>query len=154
MLPAVVLRRVECCNSAACCAEHALCTIIWSLAMRWQDMRQCAGKVQYLVKWKGLGYDESTWESPADLLPKFTAELARFQDQHPVTNELDHRKRSHAQVRSHSSTAFFLKFALQPSSCHLLCLSHISWLPVAVHTERCIARGLQRDTGACINICI
>ena len=106
MLPAVVLRCVDICNSAACCAEHALCTV-WSLAMRWQTMRQCAGKVQYLVKWKGLGYDESTWESPADLLPKFTAELARFQDQHPIANELDHRKRSHAQVQWHSSRALF-----------------------------------------------
>jgi hypothetical protein len=80
--------------------------------------------VQYLVKWKGLGYDESTWESPADLLPKFTAELARFQDQHPIANELDHRKRSRAQVQLHLSRAFFSKFALQPSCCHLLCLGH------------------------------
>lgn len=92
--------------------------------MRWQIVRQHAGKVQYLVKWKGLGYDESTWETPADLLPKFTAELARFQDQHPVANELDHRKKSHAQVQLLLGRAFFLQFAMQSSCCHLLCLRH------------------------------
>lgn len=27
MLPAVMLLRVDCCNSAACCTEHALCPI-------------------------------------------------------------------------------------------------------------------------------
>ncbi|KAL0051035.1 hypothetical protein WJX82_000961 [Trebouxia sp. C0006] len=71
---------------------------LWVLVDRVISQQEKKGNVQYLVKWKGLGYDESTWETPADLLPKFTAELARFQDQHPIANELDHRKRSHAQA--------------------------------------------------------
>ncbi|KAL0033469.1 hypothetical protein WJX77_010766 [Trebouxia sp. C0004] len=71
---------------------------LWVLVDRVISQQEKKGKVQYLVKWKGLGYDESTWETPADILPKFTAELARFQDQHPIANELDHRKRSHAQA--------------------------------------------------------
>jgi len=61
--------------------------------------------VQYLVKWKGLGYDECTWESPADLLPKFEAELARFHELHPIANELAQRKKSHPQVSYNSMIA-------------------------------------------------
>lgn len=52
----------------------------------------------YLVKWKGLGYDEATWESEDDLLPKFAAELTRFQAVHPIIDEHADRKRSHFQV--------------------------------------------------------
>ena len=53
---------------------------------------------QYLVKWKGLGCDEATWESEDDLLPKFAAELTRFQAVHPIIDEHADRKRSHFQV--------------------------------------------------------
>ena len=61
---------------------------------------------QYLVKWKGLGYDECTWESDNDLLPKFAAELARFQAVRPIADEHAARKSTvkrnlkNSQVRS------------------------------------------------------
>lgn len=54
--------------------------------------------MQYLVKWKGLGYDECTWESLHDLLPKFNPEVARFESQQPIANELIERQKSHSQV--------------------------------------------------------
>ena len=54
--------------------------------------------MHYLVKWKGLGYEDCTWEAAADLLPKFQAEIQRFKEQHPIANELAQRKRSHSQV--------------------------------------------------------
>lgn len=53
---------------------------------------------QYLVKWKGLGYDDCTWESSHDLLPRFKPEIAKFQSQHPIANELLERQKSHSQV--------------------------------------------------------
>ena len=51
-----------------------------------------------LVKWKGLGYEDCTWEAAADLLPKFQAEIQRFKEQHPIASELAQKKRSHSQV--------------------------------------------------------
>ena len=60
----------------------------------------CTGLgVQFFVKWKGLGYEECTWEASADLQPKFDAEIARFHSQHPIANELAQRKASHSQVQ-------------------------------------------------------
>ena len=61
-------------------------------------MSAAGHSTQYLVKWKGLGYDEATWESEDDLLPKFAAELTRFQAVHPIIDEHADRKRSHFQV--------------------------------------------------------
>ena len=64
------------------------------------SLRVCTGLgVLYYVKWKGLGYDECSWEAPADLLPKFSAEIARYHNQHPIANELAQRKTSHSQVQ-------------------------------------------------------
>lgn len=33
---------------------------------------------EFLVKWREQGYDASTWEAEADLVPKFAAEIAKF----------------------------------------------------------------------------
>ena len=54
--------------------------------------------IEYLVKWKGLGYDECTWESLRDLLPKFKPEVDKFESQQPIANELIERQKSHSQV--------------------------------------------------------
>ena len=54
--------------------------------------------MQYLVKWRGLGYDECTWESLGDLLPQFKPELSRFESQQPIANELIERQKSRTQV--------------------------------------------------------
>ncbi len=45
----------------------------------------CVGGKEYLVKWKGLGYEHCTWESISDLELKFGQELAAFRDrQQPI----------------------------------------------------------------------
>lgn len=54
--------------------------------------------MQYLVKWRGLGYDECSWEAQSDLLPKFNSEIATFKEQRPIANELVERQKSRAQV--------------------------------------------------------
>ena len=54
--------------------------------------------MQYLVKWRGLGYDECTWEAPSDLLPKFKPEIAKFKSQQPIANELVEKQKSRSQV--------------------------------------------------------
>ena len=54
--------------------------------------------MQYLVKWRGLGYDECTWEAPSDLLPKFNEQIAKFKSQQPIASELDEKQKSRAQV--------------------------------------------------------
>ena len=54
--------------------------------------------MQCLVKWRGLGYEECTWEALSDLLPKFNEQIARFKSQQPIANELVEKQKSRAQV--------------------------------------------------------
>lgn len=44
----------------------------------WSCLRRYNGDIiEYLVKWKELGYDESTWEVEEDVVP-FQAEVEKF----------------------------------------------------------------------------
>lgn len=54
--------------------------------------------MQYLVKWRGLGYDECTWEALSDLLPKFKSEIAKFKNQQPIALELIEQQKLRSQV--------------------------------------------------------
>ena len=56
--------------------------------------------MQYLVKWRGLGYDECTWEALPVLLPKFKPEIAKFNSQRPIANELVEKQKSRSQVHT------------------------------------------------------
>lgn len=85
----------------------AVCAVAESAVVPIYSFRMCpiviqswhvGSGMQYLVKWKGLGYDECTWESLHDLMPKFKPEVARFESQQPIANELIERQKSHYQV--------------------------------------------------------
>lgn len=79
--------------------------------------------VQYLVKWRGLGYDECTWESPHDLVPKFKPEVAKYESQHPIANELIERHKSRFQVHDVAWGAVTSSFRHQCSIGLALCIS-------------------------------
>ncbi|KAK9828698.1 hypothetical protein WJX72_001585 [[Myrmecia] bisecta] len=71
----------------------------WLLVDRVVASREKRGSgMQYLVKWKDLGYDECTWEDEADLRA-FRAEIDRFKSrQEPIATQLADRRASHAQA--------------------------------------------------------
>ena len=75
--------------------------------------RVCSG-MQCLVKWRGLGYDECTWEAQSDLLPKFKSEIVKYKSQRPIALELIEQQKSHSQV--HEATGADQRAGL---SCHM-----------------------------------
>lgn len=93
--PCVAGPRIVCQYSAAGCQN------------RQQPMNSCdhhswhAGSgMQYLVKWRGLGYDECTWEALSDLLPKFKSEIAKYKSQQPIALELVEQQKFRPQVHA------------------------------------------------------
>lgn len=76
--------------------------------------------MHFLVKWKGLGYDDVTWESEQDLMPKFAAEIARFEGLHPIIAEHADWKKQKAQVMkdSHSANPLHQLSAMSSTSQH------------------------------------
>ena len=98
---------------------------------------------QYLVKWKGLGYEDCSWESSADLLPKFHTEIQRFQDQHPIADELAERRKSHSQVRQ----AVLAILCHDNLFCQALAMQHQCPIFASLPSLRCLQTRPPADQG-------
>jgi len=51
--------------------------------------RKNEGDTEYLVKWKAMAYDESTWEKEDDISEKFGAAIEDFRSREKIPRPAD-----------------------------------------------------------------